>query len=66
MKGKLFNCSNGTAGSEQCFVIVDGGKHGYFVSAKSSDGPLVNGACVTFDLDRQERGPVATNIHILG
>ena len=66
MKGKLFNCSNETTGSEQCFVIADGGKHGYFVSAKNSDGPLVNGACITFDLDHQKRGDIATNIHILG
>ena len=66
MKGKLFNCSGGTTSPEQCFVIADGGKHGYFVSAKEADGPLVNGACVTFDLQGQERGPVATNIHVLG
>ena len=66
MKGKLFNCSAGNASSEQCFVIADGGKHGYFVSAKSSDAPLVNGACITFELDSQKRGTIATNIHVLG
>ena len=65
MKGKLFNCSAGDTSSEHCFVIADGGKHGYFVSAKKADGPLVNGACVSFDLERQKRGPVATHIHIL-
>ena len=62
MKGKLFNCD---INSENCFVIADGGKHGYFVSAKKSDGPLVNGACVTFDLESQKRGSVATHIHVL-
>ncbi len=66
MKGKLFNCSGGTTSAEQCFVIADGGKHGYFVSAKDSDGPLINGACVTFELRGKEKGDIATNIHILG
>jgi len=65
MKGKLFNCSAGTTSSEHCFIISDGGKHGYFASAKNSDGPLVNGACVSFELYSKKRGPVATHIHIL-
>jgi len=65
MKGKLFNCSGGATGSEHCFVIADGGKHGYFVSAKKSDGPLINGACVTFDLENKGSGDTVTHIHIL-
>lgn len=65
MKGTLFNCSEGNMSSKQCFVIADGGDHGYFVSAKKADGPLVNGACISFDLEDQKKGPVATHIHIL-
>ncbi len=65
MKGKLFNCSNGSSSSEHCFVIADDGKHGYFASAKKSDGPLFDGGCVTFDLERKKRGPVATHIHVI-
>ena len=65
MKGKLFNCSSGDTKSEHCFVIADGGKHGYFVSAKKSDGPLANGVCITFDLEDKGRGDLATHIHIL-
>lgn len=65
MKGKLVNCNNGDTSSKHCLVIADGGKHGYFVSSKNSDGPLVNGACVTFDLEQQKQGDVATHIHIL-
>jgi len=66
MKGKLVNCSDGNISSEHCFVVADGGKHGYFVSAKNSDGPLVNGACISFELEEQKQGSVATHIHILG
>jgi len=65
MKGKLVNCNNGDISSEHCLVIADGGEHGYFVSSKDSDGPLVNGACVTFDLERRRKEPVATHVHIL-
>ena len=65
MKGRLFNCSGGEKGAEHCFVIADGGKHGYFVSAKKSDGLLMNGACITFDLEDKGRGDIATHIHVL-
>ncbi|HIC44514.1 MAG TPA: hypothetical protein EYO73_09620 [Sulfurimonas sp.] len=66
MKGKLFNCSGDATHSEHCFVIENGGRHGYFVSSEKSDGPLVNGACVTFELDKQKSGAIAKSIHILG
>lgn len=65
MKGKLFNCNNGNTHSEQCFVIADGGKHGYFVSSKRSDGPLVNGACITFEIEDQKSRSIVTDIHVL-
>ncbi|PHR58460.1 MAG: hypothetical protein COA44_03175 [Arcobacter sp.] len=65
MKGKLFNCSNGATSSEHCFVIADGGKHGYFVSSKKADGPLMNGACISFELEDQKKGSIVTDVHIL-
>lgn len=61
MKGKLLNCSSMSGFG---YVVVDGGKHAYFVSAKDADGSLVDGDRVSFDLEHHKRGPIAVYLHI--